>query len=966
MGERLDAAVYSRWNYYGQAAKAMGQKEGGGQENSSLAWFYYSREPEELNALTKAFLGDPGARESLFWDEPLPEELRGGAPRHGWVEAAPNANQLKAIRTALTQPISFIQGPPGTGKTKMILNLLACIACQENPDGTPRKTVAVVSQNNTAIENIEESIAKYRDGDSARRRVWERFAPLGNTEKRKRFTEPDAYGWADREAAIGKMGFRDEAGEPVRGFTSPPLRQLPRARKIQYRLPEGTGLVARKEPYITASAFLRRYPLITSTLHALRLCFADSDKAEFQYDYVIVDETSQAGLLTGLVAMSCARHLVLVGDEEQLSAFLGARERTALNGIDPELARAVGGLYRIRDNESFLSVCLDVFLGRENEVGERGGGIAAGREIKTLLREHYRCHPGIIGYCNAHVYDGRLLPCRPDRRRNREYGYDPAVKVPVKVLWYEGDYYEPEGRERLECFKRNRRQTTIFLEEEWPELVERFRQAAPEKLSVCILTPFKDQRDELMGRIVDAIRALPERDRLLFGPVEETSEEELLEACYSKTVPALTINKAQGEEYDIVYLLPVEDGPEVKKKWPWSQGKAIVNVAVSRAKNELRLIVSSDLMSAGVRRKLETRGELQHPFGREEPVKADDGRYIQYLVDYVMDRVPPDGDFSEYPHQGQFGFHKSRLTSIFDQISRERARHAAAGRQAGPGEAAPAPKRCVELALANILSRYRKERDLELELYCGVRIRDIRDAGGRPIGTAGWEEELRSDFENSAHLDFVICQKGGRLLLAIDVDGGKNEIAGKLGAACCLTGNRGKPETDGSFAFLRLPSDGSTYWETEELWEQADEALREAAGRAGRFPIEALIDRQLGAADTEGYRFTPLSLTKTVEEWRQRRRKDCGAFLKSFKTAGELQRRMAQGPAPLLCEIGGEARTDAPPERWRPTESGAEWGILRGYRLDGAGRPYCCPFYPESARRELPDRICAGRTLPEH
>lgn len=141
------------------------------------------------------------------------------------MEAEPNADQLKAIQTALTQPISFIQGPPGAGKIKMILNLASCIAHQKNPDGSP-KTVAMVSQNNTAIENIEESIKRYRNGTPAQKWVWERFAPLGKLEKRTKFTAPEADGYETRGAAIEAMGFSNGSGKPVKGFTYPPLDEL--------------------------------------------------------------------------------------------------------------------------------------------------------------------------------------------------------------------------------------------------------------------------------------------------------------------------------------------------------------------------------------------------------------------------------------------------------------------------------------------------------------------------------------------------------------------------------------------------------------------------------------------------------------------------------------------------------------------------------------------------------------------
>lgn len=62
-----------------------------------------------------------------------------------------NKSQIQAIRNALTHNISIIQGPPGTGKTQTIINLIANLIYQG-------KTVAVVSGNNEAINNIYEKL----------------------------------------------------------------------------------------------------------------------------------------------------------------------------------------------------------------------------------------------------------------------------------------------------------------------------------------------------------------------------------------------------------------------------------------------------------------------------------------------------------------------------------------------------------------------------------------------------------------------------------------------------------------------------------------------------------------------------------------------------------------------------------------------------------------------------------------
>ena len=68
-----------------------------------------------------------------------------------------NASQQKAVRAAFENQISIIQGPPGTGKTQTILNIVANIILQG-------KTVMVVSNNNSAIENVVEKMEHYNLG----------------------------------------------------------------------------------------------------------------------------------------------------------------------------------------------------------------------------------------------------------------------------------------------------------------------------------------------------------------------------------------------------------------------------------------------------------------------------------------------------------------------------------------------------------------------------------------------------------------------------------------------------------------------------------------------------------------------------------------------------------------------------------------------------------------------------------
>lgn len=68
-----------------------------------------------------------------------------------------NQSQKLAVERALSSKISIIQGPPGTGKTQTILNIIANVV-------RSGKTVAVVSNNNSATHNVAEKLEKKNAG----------------------------------------------------------------------------------------------------------------------------------------------------------------------------------------------------------------------------------------------------------------------------------------------------------------------------------------------------------------------------------------------------------------------------------------------------------------------------------------------------------------------------------------------------------------------------------------------------------------------------------------------------------------------------------------------------------------------------------------------------------------------------------------------------------------------------------
>ena len=85
-----------------------------------------------------------------------------------------NLSQSKALKMMFSNRISIVEGPPGTGKTQTILNFIANALIN-------KKSIAVVSNNNSATDNVYEKLKKYGYSFVA--------APLGNADNIDKFFE---------------------------------------------------------------------------------------------------------------------------------------------------------------------------------------------------------------------------------------------------------------------------------------------------------------------------------------------------------------------------------------------------------------------------------------------------------------------------------------------------------------------------------------------------------------------------------------------------------------------------------------------------------------------------------------------------------------------------------------------------------------------------------------------------------
>lgn len=132
--------------------------------------------------------------------------------------------------------------------------------------------------------------------------------------------------------------------------------------------------------------FIKDYPVILSTTYSLRSCLSKN----VMYDYVIVDEASQVDLCTGVLALSCAKKAVIVGDLKQLPNVVDSKNAKITDFIFNKFN--LPEVYRYK-NHCLLSSISELFK----------------QAPHTLLKEHYRCHPKIIEFCNKKFYNNELI-----------------------------------------------------------------------------------------------------------------------------------------------------------------------------------------------------------------------------------------------------------------------------------------------------------------------------------------------------------------------------------------------------------------------------------------------------------------------------------------------------------------------------------------------------------------------------
>lgn len=254
----------------------------------------------------------------------------------------------------------------------------------------------------------------------------------------------------------------------------------------------------------------KEYPIILSTTFSS----LSSLHRDAVYDYLIMDEASQVSVETGALALSCAKNAIIVGDTMQLPNVITEEDKSKLDFITnaclikPEYDCA---------NMSFLQSICKVIPDAP----------------QTLLREHYRCHPKIINFCNQKFYGGDLVIMTRDKGEQ---------DVICAIRTTKGNH----SRSHM-----NQREIDVIKEEVLPSL-------SYETDEIGVIAPYNKQ--------VDAVKS-----------------------SLKESIDVATVHKFQGREKDAIIMTTVDDVIT-----SFSDDPNLLNVAVSRAKSQFYLVVSGN------------------------------------------------------------------------------------------------------------------------------------------------------------------------------------------------------------------------------------------------------------------------------------------------------------------------------------------------------------------------------------
>ncbi|TVR76142.1 MAG: serine/threonine protein kinase [Chitinophagaceae bacterium] len=279
-----------------------------------------------------------------------------------------SSNQTRAILNAIQrEPLTVIQGPPGTGKTTVITEIVFQIL-DKNPDAK----ILITSQTNDAVDNVLDNLLEKeipivrlsgvrKPKQSLKKHTLERKIEGWKEEVKKKAQNEwkkletnflqeiekenvllksivniliDKKDWKTKKAQIEKLLERIKGFESINNSLQNQdtlLNALDKQtncgilsffRKLQIQIDWLAAISSLDENSTVNQKLIDSIRVIGATTN--HIASKKYAKYNFEFDYVIMDESGKATTAEALIPIVLAEKLVLVGDHRQLRPMLTA------------------------------------------------------------------------------------------------------------------------------------------------------------------------------------------------------------------------------------------------------------------------------------------------------------------------------------------------------------------------------------------------------------------------------------------------------------------------------------------------------------------------------------------------------------------------------------------------------------------------------------------------------------------
>ena len=271
------------------------------------------------------------------------------------------------------------------------------------------------------------------------------------------------------------------------------------------------------------------------------------------FDLLVIDEAGQVDPASVIPLLYRAKRVVIIGDTQQLPSIIN---------LEKSLHNQIQWNNLFRDTWAYIG---------KNSILTIMQGADLPAECRFMLRDHYRCNPQITQFVSGGYYGGHL------NDRTDIAALKKAYEDEAGIVWFEIDNSAPVDYQRY---------PVNVCPEEVKKVVKLVENNVHKGLSIGVVTPFANQKDEIIQQL-------------------KIKEIENIECA--------TAHGFQGGEKDIIiYSLAVPYNIRPGIKQFLEDQDNLFNVALTRAKSQLLVVGDKKaVQESGIARLIQFMGYVE-------------------------------------------------------------------------------------------------------------------------------------------------------------------------------------------------------------------------------------------------------------------------------------------------------------------------------------------------------------------